>query len=148
MYTNRKIVSLLIRPLFAIFLFISQFLSGRKTFFTEDTIIVIAGIIIFIIGVYINIISGFHLTKSRKNKKISKTGPYKLIRHPIYLSIYILSIGMGLIFFSPIWFVVLLLFIPFWIIECKKEEAEMIELYKNDYLEYRMQTKMFIPKIY
>jgi len=46
------------------------------------------------------------------------------IRHPIYTSAYILSIGLGLIFFAWFWFIVMIVFLPFWYLECREEEKD------------------------
>ncbi len=96
-------------------------------------------------GILLWIIASLHLRKAVKAKEIAASGAFKYIRHPIYASIYILSIGLGLIFFSWFWFIVMIVFLPFWYLECKEEEKEMIKFYGQKYIEYRKRTGMFLP---
>lgn len=82
------------------------------------------------------------------SNKIADTGPFVLIRHPIYSSVYVISAGLGLLFYSTYWFIVLLIFVPFWYIESKEEERQMIEYHGEKYTNYKIKTKMFIPCIF
>ena len=132
-----EINSKFIKPFMAILLFSSQFLSNREGLFTQNRTVFIIGIIVIIFGLYVLINSSIYLTQARKEKKLCRKGIYKHIRHPIYFTINLLSIGLGLVFFSIYWFVVLFLFIPLWIIECKKEEDKLIRQFGDEYIEYK-----------
>jgi len=88
-----------------------------------------------------------HLRKAVNAEDVVISGPFKYIRHPIYTSMYILSIGLGLIFFAWLWFIVMIIFIPFWYLECRQEEKEMIKLYGQKYIDYQKKTGMFLPRI-
>ena len=81
------------------------------------------------------------------NKQIAVTGPFRYIRHPIYTGIYVLTLGIGLIFFSGLWYIVMILFIPLWYIECMEEEREMLKTYGQEYADYQSRTKVFMPFI-
>lgn len=142
-----KILHITLRLLFGICLFGTQFLSHRNTFFTDNLYILSVGVFIFLSGMIILIIASSHLKKAVNEKKIAVTGPYKFIRHPIYTSMYILTAGLGLIFFSWLWFIVMIVFVPLWYIECREEEKEMIRLYGQEYIDYRKRTGMFVPGI-
>jgi protein-S-isoprenylcysteine O-methyltransferase Ste14 len=61
---------------------------------------------------------------------------------------YVLSAGLGFVFFAWLWFLVMVAFIPLWSLECKKEEKEMIELYGPRYIDYQKRTGMFFPKVF
>ncbi len=142
-----KICHIALRLIFGVCLFLSQFTSGRNTFFTDNTYLFSMGIAFFVAGNIIWIIASYNLKKAVSENKIATGGPYKYIRHPIYTSIYILSVGLGFIFFAWLWFVVMIVFIPFWYLECRKEEKEMIELLGEEYINYRKNTGMFFPQI-
>ena len=105
----------------------------------------ILGILFLTGGILLLITASLHLRKAVNAKDIVISGPFKYIRHPIYTSIYILSIGLGLIFFAWLWFIVMIVFIPFWYIECREEEKEMIKLHGEKYIEYQKKTGMFFP---
>jgi protein-S-isoprenylcysteine O-methyltransferase Ste14 len=140
-----KILHITLRPLFGICLLVSQFFSHRNTFFTDNLYILSAGVIIFLSGIFFLLIASSYIKKAVNEKKISVTGPYKYIRHPIYTGIYILSTGLGLIFFARSWFIVMIVFIPLWYLECRSEEKEMIKIYGEDYIKYCKTTGMFLP---
>ena len=41
----------------------------------------------------------------------------------------------------------LAVFFPLWYLECTKEEQEMIERYGDEYIDYRQETGMLLPKV-
>ena len=82
-----------------------------------------------------------------KTTVLVSKGIYRYIRHPIYVGIYLFSVGLGCIFFAWLWFGVLLIFIPLWYIECKGEENQLISTYGEAYIHYQQRTGMFFPKI-
>ncbi len=143
----RKIFHAMLRPAFGICLFLSQFTSERKTLFTDNLYLLFFGILLLVGGILFWISSSLHLRKAAKSKEIAISGPFKYVRHPIYVGIYILSIGLGIIFFAWFWFIVMLIFIPFWYMESKGEEKEMIKLYGQKYTNYQKRTGMFLPKM-
>jgi protein-S-isoprenylcysteine O-methyltransferase Ste14 len=78
---------------------------------------------------------------------IVKTGLYRYIRHPLYLSLLLLGTGImlknpalpqtiaGSVNLLAIWFT------------ARIEEKEMLARFGNNYKEYMKETKMFIPYI-
>ena len=101
------------------------------------------------------VITGYLLLK-RKGKPDSnfentsllvKSGIYGYIRHPLYLSVFLLGTGvmlkdpgpvqvaLGVINFIAVWFT------------ARIEEKEMIAKFGDDYKAYMTETKMFIPFI-
>ena len=141
----KRILHVVLRPAFGICLFLSQFTSNRNTLFTDNFYLLFLGILFLTCGILLLITASLHLRKAINTKDIVISGPFKYIRHPIYTSIYILSIGLGLIFFAWLWFIVMIVFIPFWYIECREEEKEMIKLHGEKYIEYQKKTGMFFP---
>jgi protein-S-isoprenylcysteine O-methyltransferase Ste14 len=63
------------------------------------------------------------------------------------MSIYLLTFGLGFLFFAWSWFLVKVVFIPLWWLESKEEENEMWEKYGEEYVECQERTKMFIPGV-
>jgi protein-S-isoprenylcysteine O-methyltransferase Ste14 len=76
-----------------------------------------------------------------------KTGVYKYIRHPLYLSIFLL--GTGIMLKDPSYFQIVLGFINLIAVyfTAKIEENEMIAKFGDEYRLYMKETKMFIPYI-
>ena len=89
-------LSAALRPAFGLFLFLSQLTANRSAFFTQNVALIFAGIFLIAgsIGVWMSASSV--LSKAVKKQKIAIEGPYKYVRHPIYVSIYL--------FFCVVWF--------------------------------------------
>jgi protein-S-isoprenylcysteine O-methyltransferase Ste14 len=74
-----------------------------------------------------------------------KTGIYRLIRHPLYLSLLLLGTGimlkdpgaaqiiLGIVMLTALWFT------------AKIEEKEMIRRFGAEYAGYMKNSKMFLP---
>jgi protein-S-isoprenylcysteine O-methyltransferase Ste14 len=80
-----------------------------------------------------------------KTTELVTTGIYHYIRHPFYSSLLFLAWG---IFFKHISWIGLILAVTatiFLIVTAKKEEAENIEYFGDQYRYYIQNTKMFIP---
>jgi protein-S-isoprenylcysteine O-methyltransferase Ste14 len=74
------------------------------------------------------------------------TGPYRLVRHPIYLGLALLAMGEGLAFGSrPAFLIVLCGIVPTFLWRARAEEALLRRAFGERYALYRKQTAMFIP---
>lgn len=110
--------------------------------------------ILLIISLYV-VITGYLLLK-RKGKPTAnfentsllvKTGIYKFIRHPLYLSIFLLGTGIMLKKPEQVQLILAVVnLIAVWITS-KIEENEMIAKFGDEYRQYMKETKMFIPYI-
>jgi len=140
-------LSRVLRPAFGLFLFLSQFTASRDTLFTASVPLLLLGIALVIAGNWLWISASIHLRKAAALHEMAVAGPYRYIRHPIYVSIYLLSLGLGCIFFAWLWFGVLLAFAPLWYLECVEEEHQMVEIYGQDYVAYQQRTGLFFPKM-
>jgi len=136
-----------LRPAFTVCLFLSQFTSNRDSFFTTNRYMVGGGVAFVAAAIWLWTAASIRLREAQQADEVAMSGPFQAIRHPIYASIYILSIGLGLMFFAWAWFLVLVVFLPLWYWECRIEEEEMEARYGEAYAAYRERTKMFIPGI-
>jgi protein-S-isoprenylcysteine O-methyltransferase Ste14 len=74
------------------------------------------------------------------------TGPYRLVRHPIYLGLAVLAMGHALAFASwPAVAVVLLAVVPALAWRARAEEALLGDTFGERYARYRARSKMIIP---
>jgi protein-S-isoprenylcysteine O-methyltransferase Ste14 len=128
------------------FLAISQWLSDRPMKLTDNAFILILGITLTVFGAILHAWSAKHLVRAMKSRELIQTGPYKYIRHPMYVFIYIILIGVGMLWFSSMWFIILLLFAPIWYWIGRKEEEQMIEITDGKYQDYKERTGMFFPR--
>ncbi len=112
-----------------------------------STAALIAGAVILIFGILLWIWVLRHVLDALFIKKLITSGPYRLVRHPMYVALYCILIGIAIIFSINIWFLVLALFIPLWYIVCRIEERQMLEFHRFEYLYYRKRTGMFLPRL-
>lgn len=134
--------------------FILVLLNYKEWFKEPFSAMQIGSWILLILSIYV-VITGYLLLK-RKGKPdnnfentsvLVKSGIYGYIRHPLYLSIFLL--GTGIVLKDPGIYQLLLGFINLIAIyfTARIEENEMISKFGDDYRDYMKETKMFIPLI-
>lgn len=86
------------------------------------------------------------VSATRKEHKLSTSGPYRWVRHPLYTVGSSFYISFGLM--ADNWFIALLGVLAFiaMAIRTPKEEANLIEKFGDEYREYMKQTGRFFPK--
>jgi protein-S-isoprenylcysteine O-methyltransferase Ste14 len=75
------------------------------------------------------------------------SGPYRLMRHPIYSGLLLAMLGTG-IAVSLYFLVVVAVFGAYFVYAAFTEERHMTELFPDSYQEYKESTKMMIPFIF
>ena len=76
-----------------------------------------------------------------------KDGPYRYVRHPQYLGLY--SVALGLLIMWPT-FLTLAMFpvlVNMYYRLARREEREMMERFGDEYRGYKSKTGMFLPRI-
>ena len=77
------------------------------------------------------------------------TGPYRHVRHPIYLGFTLLASGEALAFGNwPALFVVLIGVVPTFAWRARAEEQLLSSTFGESYDTYRRKTKMIIPYVF
>ena len=149
---NKKHIAIEILPralwiFMAICLYSGQYLTNSPPKLNKNILMIFLGSSLTVSGFLFFMYVGYYIRYALFDKGLVTEGPFKYIRHPMYVSIYIKLLGAGISFFSKIWFVIMLIFIPVWYFDCKIEEKQMTELHKEKYLEYKERTGMFFSKI-
>jgi len=84
---------------------------------------------------------------TRREHKLSTSGPYRWVRHPLYTigSSFYIAFGM----MADNWFIAAMGILAFiaMAIRTPKEEANLIEKFGNEYREYMKHTGRFFPKL-
>ena len=80
--------------------------------------------------------------------KLITSGPYSLIRHPIYLGEILFAFSIPMIANSLYSFVIMLVTIPILLNRIRIEEKILVSRFGQEYLEYTHKTKKLIPYIY
>lgn len=114
------------------------------------------GIILLAGGVIFSIVSRYYLgsnwsllTITSIDRPFIKEGPYKFVRHPIYLGLFMIWLGASLIFFNWIGFVsAFAVLLPLLYHRAKIEEENLINTFGIDYQNHISSTGLMFPKIF
>jgi protein-S-isoprenylcysteine O-methyltransferase Ste14 len=113
-----------------------------------------AGLIIALAGMSFAFWARVHLGKNwsgspaiKVDHTIVRTGPYRIVRHPIYTGMFLMitgtAIGVGFV-----WLIcVIPLFLAIFGVKIRMEEKFMIDEFGEAYLEYRREVKALIPYV-
>jgi protein-S-isoprenylcysteine O-methyltransferase Ste14 len=84
---------------------------------------------------------------TRKEHRLSMSGPYRWIRHPLYTFGTLAFLSLGLI--ADSWFMVLLAVLGFILLSLRapNEEAHLIEKFGHEYREYMKRTGRYLPRL-
>jgi protein-S-isoprenylcysteine O-methyltransferase Ste14 len=84
---------------------------------------------------------------TRMEHSLVVTGPYRWVRHPMYTAGIAFWLGMSL--FAAKWF--LLFFVAaafvFLMIRTPREEANLLDCFGDEYLDYQSRTGRYFPKL-
>jgi protein-S-isoprenylcysteine O-methyltransferase Ste14 len=134
--------------------FILVLLNYKVWFINPFSMYQIISWFLLILSVYV-VITGYLLLK-RRGKPDSNfentsllviSGIYGYIRHPLYLSVFLLGTGVMLKNPDPLQLVLGVINLLAVYITARIEENEMIVKFGEDYRKYMKETKMFIPFI-
>lgn len=84
----------------------------------------------------------------RKNGSVQQTGPYSLVRHPLYLGTFAIGIGFSALSENPVVLLVVLgyLFVQYWF-TIRHEEQVLTGLFGDAYLAYRQRVPCIFPRL-
>jgi len=89
------------------------------------------------------------LPKADQDTGLVTTGPYRLVRHPIYLGLALLVMGQALAFSSwPALMIVLSGIVPTFAWRARAEERLLSRTFGERYAVYRQRTMMIIPYLF
>lgn len=134
--------------------FILVLLNFRVWFINPFSLFQLVSWFLLMLSIYV-VVTGYILLK-RKGKPDSnfentsllvKSGIYGYIRHPLYLSIFLLGTGIMLKDPSPAQLSLGVINLIAIYITARIEENEMIKKFGDDYRVYMKETRMFIPFI-
>jgi protein-S-isoprenylcysteine O-methyltransferase Ste14 len=78
------------------------------------------------------------------NPGLITTGPYALVRHPLYGGLLLAMLGSA-IAQSSLWLLPLIVYGPYFVRAARREEKLLIERYPERYPAYMKRTKMLLP---
>jgi protein-S-isoprenylcysteine O-methyltransferase Ste14 len=137
-----KIISYISMPLWVLATLYSIFLP-----FKLGTIWFTIGLIIFLLGLTINIVATINFATTPMNEPVNK-GAYRFSRHPIYVALFLIYLSVSIA--SASWVFLLLTFILAVEVSLSvvDEERYCLEKFSNAYREYMDRTPRWlgIPK--
>jgi len=80
-------------------------------------------------------------------RRLVTSGPYAVVRHPLYLTEEVAMLGLALQFFSPFTLLIFILHLLVQIQRMKNEEAVLRQVYP-EYPAYQARTARLIPRLY
>jgi len=102
-----------------------------------------AGLLTFAVALVISITALFNTASAPADRPITK-GVYKISRHPMYFSGFLMFIGVGISCASWIVLFLAVVWIVFWRIAVPAEERFLIEKYGDSYRDYMNRTPRWI----
>ncbi len=128
-----------------------QIIADTQDSVSHSRILGWTGVVLSLLGFGLAISARRHLGRnwglpmSRKEQsELVTSGPYGLIRHPIYTGLILAMLGSatGVHVF---WALLLVIAGPYFIYSARQEEAVMLHLFPEQYAVYRARTGMFAP---
>jgi protein-S-isoprenylcysteine O-methyltransferase Ste14 len=108
-----------------------------------------AGIFLAVHAIYVAGVHNVNITPTPKQGAVLITnGPYRIIRHPMYLAQVVALIPLVSDYFTLIRFSILILLIITLILKMHYEEKGLVRQFGEAYIAYREKTKKVLPFIY
>lgn len=115
----------------------------------------IIGVVLFIIFSWLQVYTFKYLGNSysqdiviKKGHNLIKSGPYKYIRHPQYLSQILSDLGVGLALLGYLIIpIVVLIELPLFLLRAKKEDNLLMNHFGDSFTNYKKKAGFIIPFI-
>ena len=116
---------------------------------------IVVGLAIIVIGAAFNI-WGRVVLKSRwanqikiyEGHSLATTGPYAVVRHPLYASLIWMCVGGSVVYSNPLSLALTFaVFVPMMYVRAKKEDALLFEAFGEQFVQYRDNTGMLFPRV-
>ena len=121
---------------------------------TQNNIpLAILGTAFTVLGIGLAIWARVHLGRNwspapamKEAHELVTSGPYRLVRHPIYTGIMLAALGSALV--TPTWLFMFVIISGVFIWRVKTEEGFMMQLFPTQYPDYKKRTWALIPYIW
>jgi len=119
------------------------------------TVMLVAGLALMVAGAAFNVLGRLYLKSNWANQiKIYEghwlvtTGPFAVVRHPLYASLIWMLFGGALVYANLAGLLLAVsVFVPMMYARARKEESLLADAFGERYVTYRRRTGMFLPKM-
>lgn len=112
------------------------------------------GLALFFAGLAVAVWARVHLGRNwgtpmtqKADPELVTSGPYRLVRHPIYSGLILAMIGTA-VAIAFYWLVLVALLGGYFVYSATREERYMTERFPDAYPEYKRSTKMLVPFLF
>jgi protein-S-isoprenylcysteine O-methyltransferase len=84
----------------------------------------------------------------KQNHTLVQSGPYRIVRHPIYTGLLVALLGTAVVLGELRCFLGVLLAAIAWKIKSMSEETLMVQQFGDQYARYREQVKGLVPYLW
>jgi protein-S-isoprenylcysteine O-methyltransferase Ste14 len=112
------------------------------------------GLVLFGLGMAFAVWARMHIGRNwgtpmtrKEEPELVTTGPYRLVRHPIYTGIVVAGAGTA-IALDWVWLTVVVLAGCYFVYCATVEERHLVEQFPSTYPAYRRTTKMLVPYLF
>jgi protein-S-isoprenylcysteine O-methyltransferase Ste14 len=102
-----------------------------------------AGLVIYVLALVMTVMVSINFAATPVDKPVTR-GVYRTSRHPVYLSGFLLYVGMGIACASWVMLLLAVAWIVLWCIVVPAEEHFLLEKYGDAYQEYMDKTPRWI----
>jgi protein-S-isoprenylcysteine O-methyltransferase Ste14 len=127
------------------------FSKNTSTSVTHDHWLIGIGLALWVLGLGLAVWARVYLGRNwgmpmstKEDPELVTTGPYHVVRHPIYSGIILAFVGTALAI-SLYWLIAVVLIGGYFLYSATVEERNMTKLFPDTYPRYRESTKMLIP---
>jgi protein-S-isoprenylcysteine O-methyltransferase Ste14 len=86
--------------------------------------------------------------KLDEGHRLATDGPFRLLRHPIYMGLNLLALGSAIWIPTPtVWTAVILMVVGS-DLRARSEEAVLTSVFGQTYIDYSRRTRRFVPGVY
>lgn len=125
-------------------------LQGRSVFGLDPL-----GIVVFLLGVAVEVsalraLGGQYSPRVRtsEGQKLVRSGPYRFIRHPVYLGLILVFFSAPIAWASAYGVLLALPTVPLLLRRIGLEEKAMVLRFGDEYAAYAQRSKRLIPLVY
>jgi protein-S-isoprenylcysteine O-methyltransferase Ste14 len=141
-------------PLVILVILFSRVGAFRSNRLATDPLREGIGLVLFAMGLAFAIWARLHIGRNwgtpmsqKKDPELVTSGPYHLVRHPIYSGILVAGIGTA-VALSWAWLIVVALVGIYFVYGATVEERYLTKEFPETYPAYRRSTKMLVPFIF